>query len=127
VSLIKLNRFDSEKLFYLATESDFYRTMKDDWLVINPDHVCSVTVAKYGTSSLRHGGSTFGDPIYVFLPVRISLVNGEIHEVLESLDSVLDLLAGETNRHYFNLGWTITRTEENPHCNTLVRRTAPRE
>jgi hypothetical protein len=123
MSLIKLNHFDSSKLFFLATEPDFYRTMKDDWLAINPDHVCSVTVAKHSSHGIvHHQGPDY--TTHVFLPVRISLVNGEIHEVLESLDSVLALLAGETVNHYFNPGWTINRDEGKPDFNKLVRRRA---
>ena len=119
MSLIKLHRFDSEKLFFLATEPDFYRTMEDDLLAINPDLVSSVTVANHNSSLVHHQGPDY--TTYVFLPVRITMANGLIHEVLESFDSVLDLLAGETAEHFFNLGWTITKTEENPHNTNRVR------
>ena len=122
MSLIKLNRFDAKKLFFLATEPDFYETMEDDLLAINPELVSSVTVATYNSSVVHHRGPDY--TTYVFLPVRITMANGLIHEVLESFDSVLDLLAGETAEHFFNLGWTITKTKENPHNATRVRRRA---
>ena len=122
MSLIKLNRFHSEKLFFLATEPDFYRTMPDDLLAINPDHVSSVTIANHNSSIVHHQGPDY--TTYVFLPVRITMANGLIHEVLESFDSVLDLLAGETSEHFFNLGWTINRDEGKPDFNKPVRRRA---
>ena len=107
MSLIQLNHFDFSKLFYLATEPN-YLFSHDHRLAVNPAHICSVTVAKYGTSSLTRRGED--GLTYVFLPVRISMVDGQIHEVCESYESVLDLIRSNDPKMWgkFNMGYTIT-------------------
>ena len=121
MSLIKLQPFDSSKLFHLATEPG-YRCSREP-LAINPDHVCSVTVAKYGSHTIHHSGPN--NLTYVFLPARIALSNGDIHEVMESFDSVLCLIKsggdhGPVGR-VLNPGFTIDRSKDQYNKELVAR------
>jgi hypothetical protein len=110
MSLITLNHFDFSELFYLATEPGYHiKSNGHTKLDINRENVCSVTTAKYGPNTLKREGPDGLD--YVFLPVRISMVNGEIFEVRESRESVLCMIKalgdhGKTGRAP-NRGYTI--------------------
>jgi len=119
MSLITLNHYDFEALFYLATEPEYRLKLNEQTqLCINTENVCSVTSAKYGTNSLRRRGP--GGVYYVFLPVRISMVSGEMHEVNESMESVVEMLKqgmqGRGPRRP-NRGYTV-----DPENSELIRR-----
>lgn len=118
MSLIKLRHFDSYKLFACATEPGFRASMEDNFLAINPDNVCSVTVGRYSKHSTDHYDS--GNNLsFVFLPVIIRMIDGSIYEVLEDFESVVGTLSGEAGSLYINRGFTID-CSENQYNSELV-------
>lgn len=123
--MIKLRHFDDSKLFSFATERGFARLMKDDFLAINPDHVCAVTVAKYRPHHTTHF-SNDNKLYFVFLPVIIRMVDGSTHDVLEDFESVVRTLSGEAGSLYINRGFTIDRLD-NQYNTELVPRTLEKD